>query len=255
MDRAAVMLDALSFSRGLSCPTFSDAQALEIATRVDTDQLSYNGFKDAYRASCDYGTSLEAANARGKGEVFADLIAFSRGLSCPTLSALQALQLSNDAASGAMSVDAFKTAYHTSCNYDAARAMGTNPEAAGIFSDAIQFSAAQSCPTLSTSQAMEVAHSAVTHAIDYPSFKQLYQTTCNYGDSLSSAASPALANAVTELVSFSRSISCPTLSDGQAIQVATLIVQGKNAMDDFKAVYQSTCDFNASLAASHCLRQ
>lgn len=199
-------------------------------------------------------TSAEACDAgelcRDKAAIFNDVIQFSRASKCATLSDTSALQVARLSMAGRISYRGFKSAYGTSCELNASISASESFRKSDLFVDAITFSRASSCATLSTSQALQIAEMVKSRQLLYNDFKQAYRATCDYNAAISSSNTQGKSDIVTDIISFSRASSCATLSNNQALQIADFTLSRRISYNDFKEAYRAMCSLNDALDAA-----
>lgn len=185
---AEIFTGILDYTKNSSCPTLRNDQALEVANIASSRQLNPEGFKTAYKSSCDYNVSLRAARSERKANIFKNILDDSKNSSCPTLRNDQALEVADAAVSEHLSPQGFETAYRSSCNYQDSLHAASHRREAEVYQEILDSSKRSSCPTLRSDQALAVAEAADTGRVNAQDFELAYNSSCNFQDSFSAAA-------------------------------------------------------------------
>lgn len=107
----------LNINKTSGCGQITDQSISDLIKMAENGFLRLDSFENAYRASCDYPTSLDVSENKTLATVFVGILEKDKSSLCPyKISAISARDLSQRYITGRLSLEGFYLAYNR-CNY------------------------------------------------------------------------------------------------------------------------------------------
>ncbi|MFL5815009.1 MAG: hypothetical protein ACJ763_15645 [Bdellovibrionia bacterium] len=147
------------------------------------------------------------------------------------------------------------TSFILACIVSPPQANAASPaERVGLIQQIREFSKRVGCGQLSEKDASTFASAATSKKLNVERFKNVYNVSCSFKESMEAVKDPALAQTFEQVLKMSRSNSrCSGLTGAQALKLAKAALDGDVKVHTFAVAYFSDCSFEGPFAVAQTL--